>query len=43
MGGACSASGETRDACRVLAEKPEGKRRLGRWLNNIKMDHKVVG
>jgi hypothetical protein len=43
MGGACSASGETRDAYGVLAEKPEGKRRLGRGVNNIKMDHRIVG
>jgi len=31
--------GEKRNACRVLAWKPEGKRRLGRcgsrWENNI--------
>jgi hypothetical protein len=34
--------GETRDACGVLVEKPEGKVPLGRsrcrWENNIEMD-----
>jgi hypothetical protein len=40
MGGACSTYGERRGAYRVLMEKPEGKRPLGRprlrWDNNIK-------
>jgi hypothetical protein len=34
--------GERRNMCRVLVEKPVGKRLLGkprrRWENNIKMD-----
>jgi hypothetical protein len=34
--------GETRNACRILVGKPEGKRPLGRlrcrWVDNIKMD-----
>jgi hypothetical protein len=42
MGGACSTSGEKRNAYRLLAEKPEGRRPLGRprrtWLDNIRMD-----
>jgi hypothetical protein len=33
---------ENRNACRILAGKPEGKRPLGRlrlwWVDNIKMD-----
>jgi hypothetical protein len=39
--------GERRDAHRVLLEKPEGKRRLGRprrrWESYIKMDLQGVG
>jgi hypothetical protein len=39
--------GERRGLYRVLVEKPEGKRRLGRprcrWENNIKMDLQEVG
>jgi hypothetical protein len=36
--------GETRNACRILVGRPEGKRSLGiprhRWKNNINMDIK---
>jgi len=39
--------GERRGVYRVLVEKPEGKRPLGRsrqrWENNIKMDLQEVG
>jgi len=42
MGGACSSYGERKGACRVLVEKPEGKKPLGRpscrWQDNIKID-----
>ena len=47
MGGACSAYGERRGVYRVLVEKPEGKRPLGRprlrWEDNIKTDLQEVG
>jgi len=47
MGGACSAYGGRRGLYRVLIEKPEGKRPLGRprhsWEDNIKMDLQEVG
>jgi hypothetical protein len=39
--------GEERGVHRVLVEKPEGKRPLGRqrsrWEDNIKMDFKEIG
>jgi hypothetical protein len=39
--------GEKRNACRILAGKPEGKRPLGRprrrWVDNIKMDLREIG
>jgi hypothetical protein len=39
--------GETRNAYRLLVEKPEGKRPLGRprrrWVDNIRMDLGEVG
>jgi hypothetical protein len=43
MGGECSTDGgEERNAYRLLVEKPEGKRPLGRssrrWVDNIIMD-----
>jgi hypothetical protein len=38
---------EMRNAYRILVEKPEGKRPLGRprcrWTNNIKMDLREIG
>jgi hypothetical protein len=30
VGGACSTNGQKRNACRLLAGKPEGRRPLGR-------------
>ena len=46
-GGACSTYREKRGVYRVLAGKPEGKRRLGsprlRWEDNIKLNIKEVG
>jgi len=39
--------GEEREVCRVLLEKPEGRRPLGRprhrWVDNIMMDLQEVG
>jgi hypothetical protein len=39
--------GEKRNACRILAGKPEGKRPLGRprrrWVDNIKVDLREIG
>jgi hypothetical protein len=39
--------GETRNACRILVGKPEGKRPLGRpkcrWVDSIKMDVRDIG
>jgi hypothetical protein len=47
MGGACSADEEERGVYRVLVEKPEGKRLLGkprrRWGDNIRMGLQEVG
>ena len=47
MGRACSAYGGRRGVYRVLVEKPEGKRLLGRprhrWEDSIKMDLQEVG
>jgi hypothetical protein len=39
--------GEKRNAYKILVEKPEGKRSLGRprrrWVDNIKMDVREIG
>jgi len=39
--------GENRSACRILMERPEGRKLLGRprltWKDNIKIDHQEVG
>jgi len=47
MGGACGAYGEGRGVHRVLVEKPEGKKPLGRprrrWDDNIKMHLQEIG
>jgi hypothetical protein len=43
MGGACSANGAKRNACRILVGKPEGKRPRCWWVGNIKMDLREIG
>jgi hypothetical protein len=47
MGRAFSTNVEKRNAYRILAGKPEGKRPLGtptrRWVDNIKMDLRETG
>jgi hypothetical protein len=47
MGGACTRMGVKTNAYRILVEKPEEKRRLGRsirmWGDNIKMDLREIG
>jgi hypothetical protein len=47
-GRACSANGEKRNnPYRILVEKPERKRPLGRpstrWVDNMKMDFREIG
>jgi len=46
MGGACNTCGDRIGAYRVLLEKPEGKRPLGRprrrWEENSKIDFQEV-
>jgi hypothetical protein len=41
VGRACNTNGETRNAYRILVEKPEGTKPLGRqrrrWVDNIKI------
>jgi hypothetical protein len=47
MSRASSTHGEKRNAYKILAGKPEGKKPLGRpsrrWKGNIKMDLKEMG
>jgi hypothetical protein len=47
MGRACSTHGEKRNAYRLLVERPEEKRPLGRpkqrWEDNTKMDRREIG
>jgi hypothetical protein len=47
MGRVCSTNGEKRNAYRILAGKPEGKRPLGKqrrsWVDNIKMNLRELG
>jgi hypothetical protein len=44
---ACNTLGEARNSYRILVEKAEGKRLLGRprhmWENNIEMDLRDIG
>jgi hypothetical protein len=46
MGRACGTNGEKRSAYRILVEKPEGKRPLGRprsrWEDNIRLDLREI-
>jgi hypothetical protein len=46
MGRACSTNGVKRNAYRILVEKLEGKRPLGRprsrWVDNIKIDVREI-
>jgi hypothetical protein len=47
MGRAYSTIWEKSNECRILLEKPEGKRPLGRprrrWVDNIKIDLREIG
>jgi hypothetical protein len=47
MGRACCTNGEKRNICRILVERPEGKRPLGRirrmWVDNIEIDLREIG
>jgi hypothetical protein len=47
VGGACSPNGEKRNAYKLLAGKPEGKRLLGRprrrWVDNIMINLLEIG
>jgi hypothetical protein len=47
MGWACSTNGEKINAYKILLEKPEGKRPLGRprcrWEDNIRMVLREIG
>jgi hypothetical protein len=47
MGRVCSTYEDNRGACRVLVEKPDGRKLFGRpkhrWNDNIKMDLAEVG
>jgi hypothetical protein len=47
MGREYSTNGETRNSCRILVGKPEGKRPLGRprhtWVDNIEKDLREIG
>jgi hypothetical protein len=42
----CSTNGAKRNAYRILAGKPEGKRPLGiprhRWVNNVKIELREI-
>jgi hypothetical protein len=47
VGGTCGTHGDGRGVYRVLVERPEGKRPLGkpkrRWEDNIKIDLREIG
>jgi hypothetical protein len=47
MGRVCSRNGEKWNAYRILVEKPEGQRPLGRsrrrWVDNIRIDLRETG
>jgi hypothetical protein len=47
MGRACGTNEEKRNAYRILVERPEGKRLLGRpkhwWVDNIKINLREIG
>jgi hypothetical protein len=47
MGRTCNTNVETRNSCRILVGKPEGKRPLGRprrrWVDNVNMDLSEIG
>jgi hypothetical protein len=47
MGRACGTNGAKRNAYRILAGKPKGKRPLGRprqrWVDTIKVDLREIG
>jgi hypothetical protein len=47
MGRACSTNGAERNAYRLLAGNPEGRRLLGRprcsWVEDISMDRREIG
>jgi hypothetical protein len=47
LGRAYNTNEEKRIACRILVEKPEGNRPLGRprrrWVDNIKIDFREIG
>jgi hypothetical protein len=43
MGGACSTHGETRNACRMLVGKPEGKTHLGRLRRRWMILKRIIG
>jgi len=43
LAGHIAHTGARRGVCRILVGKPEGKRQLGIWEGNIKMDLKEMG